>query len=131
MPLLFVYGTLAPLDEESANREGWLADAVRGRLYDLGPYPALVGHENPTADWVRGYVRTVTWEQLTGIIDSYEGVAEGLFRRVETTSRDGRVVWVYVFAQPVPPTALGPLTRWNSTKRFCLLPAPGQSQGEP
>ena len=39
--LLFAYGTLAPEGPASAVRDGWVADRVRGRLYDLGPYPAL------------------------------------------------------------------------------------------
>src|SRR4051812_6485646 len=37
--LLFAYGTLAPGGPEEAALDGWTADAVRGRLFDLGPYP--------------------------------------------------------------------------------------------
>jgi hypothetical protein len=40
--LLFAYGTLMPADPVAAARQGWRRDAVRGRLYDLGPYPALI-----------------------------------------------------------------------------------------
>ena len=39
--LLFAYGTLAPEGPVGGVRDGWVADRVRGRLYDLGPYPAL------------------------------------------------------------------------------------------
>ena len=126
MDLLFTYGTLAPENSEVAQREGWIADAIRGRLYDLGPYPALVDHDDAVADWVEGYVRPVTPEQLTGSLDSYEGVDEGLYRRVRTMTRADRQVWVYVYARPLPPSAVGPISRWNSPKRVRLLAPPAQ-----
>ena len=129
MHLLFAYGTLAPETSDPAGLEGWVADAVRGRLYDLGPYPALVDHDDQQADWVEGYVRPVSLDQLTGSLDSYEGVGEGLYRRVEATTRAGRQVWVYVYASSVPRSAIGPLSRWNSTKRVRLIPPPGKRQG--
>jgi indolepyruvate decarboxylase len=125
MPLFFAYGTLAPLDPESALREGWELDAVRGRLYDLGSYPALVDDEDGDADWVEGYIRPVTTDQLTGSLDPYEGVDEGLFRRVMVRTRAGREVWVYVYGRALPSTAIGPLSRWNSTKRVRLFTSPG------
>ena len=129
MHLLFTYGTLAPESADVAQQEGWLADAVRGRLYDLGPYPALVDHDDHDADWVEGYVRPVSLDQLTGSLDSYEGVGEGLYRRVEVTTRAGRQVWVYVYASPVPASAIGPLPRWDSSKRVRLIPPPERQQG--
>ncbi len=124
-----MYGTLAPESPEVARCEGWLADAVRGRLYDLGPYPALVDHEDPEAGWVDGYVRTVSMDQLQGSLDSYEGVGEGLYRRVTVATRAGRQVWVYVYARPVPHSAIGPLSRWNSPKRVRLLPPTENPEG--
>jgi gamma-glutamylcyclotransferase (GGCT)/AIG2-like uncharacterized protein YtfP len=124
MHLLFAYGTLAPESPESARREGWEEDAVRGRLYDLGPYPALVDHEDDLAGWVEGFVRPVAWEKLSGSLDSYEGVGDGLYRRVSVTSRGGRRVWVYVYARPIPGSAIGPFSRWNGTKRVRLLGPP-------
>lgn len=66
MHLLFAYGTLAPETSDVASLEGWMADAVRGRLYDLEAYPALVDHDDQDADWVEGYVRPVSLDQLTG-----------------------------------------------------------------
>lgn len=130
MHLLFTYGTLAPANPEAARSEGWIEDAVRGRLYDLGPYPALVDHEDPQAGWVEGFVREVAWDQLTGSLDSYEGVSEGLYRRVSVESRTGRRVWMYVYAMPLPQTAVGPIGRWNSSKRVRLLAPPASSKGE-
>jgi gamma-glutamylcyclotransferase (GGCT)/AIG2-like uncharacterized protein YtfP len=131
MALFFAYGTLAPLDPKSAAAEGWEPDAVRGRLYDLGPYPALVDHEDEAAGWVEGYVRTVTWEQLTGTLDAYEGVDEGPYRRVSTISRAGREVWLYVYAHVLPATAIGPIDRWNSTKRVRFFTHAERPKGGP
>jgi gamma-glutamylcyclotransferase (GGCT)/AIG2-like uncharacterized protein YtfP len=127
--LLFAYGTLAPESPEAAAAEGWVADAVRGRLYDLGPYPGLVDLDDASAGWIDGFARPVTGPQLSGSLDSYEGVAEGLYRRQQTTTRCGRLVWVYVYARPLPPSALGPLPRWNSNKRVRLIAPLGQEQG--
>ncbi len=111
--LLFAYGTLAPEGPHAAARDGWVADAVRGRLFDLGPYPALVGCEDPDAGWVEGYVRTVTPGELVERLDPYEGVDEGLYRRVPAITRAGRRVWVYIYERPIPREARGPLTRWE------------------
>jgi gamma-glutamylcyclotransferase (GGCT)/AIG2-like uncharacterized protein YtfP len=129
MHLLFTYGTLAPDTAEIAKSEGWIADAVRGRLYDLGAYPALVDQYDHEADWVEGYVRPVTVDQLIGSLDSYEGVGEGLYRRVEAMTRAGRQVWLYVYARPLPTSAIGPVPRWTSTKRVRIIAPPGNQQG--
>ncbi len=131
MHLLFAYGTLSPENPEVALSEGWVEDAVRGRLFDLGPYPALVDHDDPHAGWVEGYVRPVAWDQLAGSIDSYEGVGEGLYRRVSVVTRGGRQVWVYVYASPLPGSAIGPVSRWNSSKRVRLFSSPVNEKGIP
>jgi gamma-glutamylcyclotransferase (GGCT)/AIG2-like uncharacterized protein YtfP len=114
--LLFTYGTLAPEDPEGAIRDGWTPDLVRGRLFDLGPYPALVDVDDPAAGWVEGYVRLVDPEALAGPLDDYEGVAEGRYRRVAVTTHAGRRAWVYVYARPVPSAAPGPLVRWEGRR---------------
>ncbi|MGE3822552.1 MAG: gamma-glutamylcyclotransferase [Isosphaeraceae bacterium] len=113
---LFVYGTLAPASPEEARRRGASADAVRGRLFDLGPYPALVDLDDPTADWVAGHVFRVDEAALAGPLDDYEGVKRGPYRRERTTSRSGRTVWVYIFAGPLPATARGPILRWEGPR---------------
>ncbi len=110
--LLFAYGTLAPDDPASAVDGGWVADRVRGRLYDLGPYPALFDCGDAHANWVEGYVRSVGSDELTERLDPYEGVDEGLYRRVTAKTEAGRLVWVYVYSRPLPPGARGPLTCW-------------------
>lgn len=116
--LLFAYGTLAPSSPEDAARGGWLADALRGRLFDLGPYPGLLDLDDPSAGWVKGYVRRADLGELRGRLDAYEGVDEGLYRRVATTTRAGRRVWVYVYAHPLPAGARAlPEGRWRSIAR--------------
>lgn len=112
-PLLFAYGTLGPCNPVDALRGAWTADAVRGRLYDLGPYPALIDLDEPSAGWVEGHVRAVARRELEGTLDPYEGVDIGLYRRVATTTRSGRRAWVYVYARPLPDGAQGPLPRWG------------------
>jgi gamma-glutamylcyclotransferase (GGCT)/AIG2-like uncharacterized protein YtfP len=115
--ILFAYGTLVPRETERLAREGWLPDAVRGRLYDLGSYPGLVDLDDPVAGWVEGYVRPIELEELEGPLDRFEEVDQGLYRRVRTTTRDERRVWVYVYARPLPPNARGPLRRWQPRDR--------------
>jgi len=110
--LLFSYGTLAPREPEAIRLGGWEADAVRGRLFDLGPYPALVDLDDPEAGWVEGYVRPVDEAELRERLDPYEGVAAGLYRRSTATTRAGRLVWVYTYARPIPRSARGPFPRW-------------------
>jgi gamma-glutamylcyclotransferase (GGCT)/AIG2-like uncharacterized protein YtfP len=129
MPLFFAYGTLAPLDAETATANGWEADAVRGRLYDLGPYPALVDHEDQKADWVEGYVRPVTWDLVRERLDPYEGVEKGPYRRVSAMTRAGREVWLYVYDQVLPVTAIGPISHWNSSKRVRFFTPPENQPG--
>jgi gamma-glutamylcyclotransferase (GGCT)/AIG2-like uncharacterized protein YtfP len=118
--LLFVYGTLAPRDGKAAGPLGFEPDAVRGRLYDLGPYPALVDLGDPTSGWVEGFVRPVSERWLQNVLDRYEGVDENLYRRVFAVTRKGRNVWVYEYARPVPATAVGPLSRWGGRVRVAL-----------
>src|SRR3982751_6575994 len=77
--LLFAYGTLAPDGPRRAALGGWVADAVRGRLFDLGPYPALIDPDAPGAGWIEGFVRPVDPDELSGRLDPYEGVYEGLY----------------------------------------------------
>jgi gamma-glutamylcyclotransferase (GGCT)/AIG2-like uncharacterized protein YtfP len=115
--LLFTYGTLAPATDHQAEREGWQRDAVRGRLFDLGPYPALFDVDDPEADWVEGYLRVTTKGELEGDLDTYEGVEEGLFARVRVPTRSGRAAWVYVYARARPEYMRGPIGRWEGPRR--------------
>ena len=130
--LLFAYGTLAPGSPGAAARGGWVADRVRGRLFDLGPYPALVSHDDAEAGWVEGYVRPVGTDELVGWLDPYEGVGEGLYRRVAVTTEAGRRAWVYVNNLPLPTVARGPLARWEGRRRADPVdPGPGAGEQGP
>jgi gamma-glutamylcyclotransferase (GGCT)/AIG2-like uncharacterized protein YtfP len=120
---LFTYGTLTPDGPEAEALGGWSADAVRARLFDLGPSPTLVDLEDPSSGWVEGFVRPVEESELRNRLDPYEGVAEGLYRRSIVVTRSGRVAWVYVYARPLPPDARGPLVRWDGI-RGVLGPGP-------
>ena len=111
--LLFAYGTLVPAEPARRSAEGWEPDAVRGRLYDLGPYPGLLDLDDPAASWVGGFVRPVSERELIGRLDPYEGVDEGLYRRERTTTRAGRLAWVYVYDRPLPDGARGPIPYWR------------------
>ena len=115
--LLFAYGTLMPRDRESADRGLWSPDAVRGRLFDLGPFPALVDLDEPGAGWVEGWVRPVEQQELETRLDPWEEVDRGLYRRAEAMTRASRRVWVYVYNRPLPPHACGPLNRWDGCRR--------------
>ncbi len=112
--LLFAYGTLGPSEGDPGE---WSEDAIRGRLFDLGPHPLLVGWDDPSAGWVAGHVRPVDRAEMEGELDAYEGVAEDYFRRVRVEARSGRTVWVYVWPRPVPQYARGPLDRWDGPRR--------------
>ena len=122
---LFAYGTLAPDGPEAEGLGGWSADSVLGRLFDLGPYPALVDLGDPSGGWVEGFVRPVEESELLERLDPYEGVSEGLYRRAVASTRSGRVAWVYVYARPLPPDARGPLVRWEGLRG---VRPPGQAR---
>jgi indolepyruvate decarboxylase len=115
--LLFAYGTLMPRDRDSAERGGWRPDAVRGRLFDLGPYPALIDLDDPKAGWVEGFVRPVDLEELETRLDPWEEVDRGVFRRIQTVTRGSCLAWVYVYGRPLPLQARGPVDRWDGRRR--------------
>ncbi len=100
-PLLFAYGTLMPRDRESAEREGWTPDAVRGRLFDLGPYPALIDLDDPEAGWIEGFVRPVDLQELVARLDPWEEVDRGVYRRTRTVTRS-RLARLGLRLQPPP-----------------------------
>ncbi len=111
---LFVYGTL----RSGGGAAGLLRDGrrvgpgtVAGTLYDLGRYPALVlDGRGP----VEGEVWRCPADALTRL-DEYEGVAEGLFERVEVDV-EGVPCWTYVagplLASRLMPERRIPSGRW-------------------
>ena len=115
---LFVYGTLRAGHEPAAIRDvvrtlrrGGAA-RLRGRLYDLGPYPGAIA--DSAADWIHGEIVELTAASPPlAWFDAYEdcvpGAPEtGVFRRerhrVETGT--GAVeCWVYVLVREPPASA--------------------------
>jgi len=118
---LFVYGTL-----QSGQPQGALLAAcsrvpasTRGQLYALpAGYPALVPGGT---DQVFGQLVEPVDERLLGVLDHYEGVAEGLYRRVEVEVDVGlrrQVAWTYVMDHPESRGGLRlPDGRWRGVVR--------------
>ena len=109
---LFVYGTLradtghpaAGLLARRAREVGF--GLLRGRLYDLGAYPAAVRSPEPEHR-VRGLVYRLepgVRETLLAELDAYEG---GQYRREVATvvleSGEAVSAWVYLYARTPPP----------------------------
>ena len=104
--LLFVYGTLRA---GSSNDIARIAPAarhfaharIRGRLYDLGHYPALL--LDPAANWVAGELYTVPPEAWPALDALEEPVTPGrpdgeyfkLTAEVELPDGSTRSAWIY------------------------------------
>ena len=108
--MLFVYGTL----RRSSSAHSLLRDAqfvanasIKGRLLDLGEYPALV-RERRDAGKVRGELYALP-DNATGLLrelDRYEG-SEFVRRRVFVTLRNGKRkgAWTYMLRSDPPRSA--------------------------
>lgn len=101
---LFVYGTLRT-GGPAAKLLGGLGRAparARGVLYRMpAGYPAL---RPSTESWVDGELVDPPGTVRMGLVDRYEGVDEGLYRRARMVVEcRGRPVhaWVYVMDDPV------------------------------
>jgi gamma-glutamylcyclotransferase (GGCT)/AIG2-like uncharacterized protein YtfP len=105
MNLLFVYGTLLPLQPRWHHLERWLpeghtgaTDRVAGWLFDTGEgYPAAVfgGDEH-----IVGRVMWLRPEQLDAALDhldEVEGAVAGEYRRVQVITETGREAWAYEY----------------------------------
>jgi gamma-glutamylcyclotransferase (GGCT)/AIG2-like uncharacterized protein YtfP len=93
---LFAYGSLASADARPAadllaGCEQVGRASVRGTLYDLGEYPALL---LSGATEVAGVIWRCPADRLP-LLDAYEAVEDGLFRRVGVRAGD-YACWVYV-----------------------------------
>lgn len=99
---IFVYGTLRTGGAKHgmiAGGEMLRAAKLRGTLYDLGPYPAalLRGHR-----LVHGELWTCPAETVRAL-DAYEGVGNGLFRRVTARDEEGTRCWIWVAGPGLEP----------------------------
>ena len=124
--LLFVYGTL----QDPARVEALIgaitrwrtvgSGSTRGRLYDVGSYPALIraptrGTASRSGDRVPGVLLELdAGAAALKVLDRYEGVDEGVYERrrcrVTTAAGANTVAWVYVYLQPV--TGLRRIVAW-------------------
>lgn len=112
--LLFAYGQLQPgIRSPRTMRRAW-PDRVRGELFDLGPYPAAVRIGAAEGSFC-GHVIEIDASELAEL-DTFEGVGEGLYRRVRATTEAGQSVWIYQYARPLPADARGPVERWPSAE---------------
>jgi gamma-glutamylcyclotransferase (GGCT)/AIG2-like uncharacterized protein YtfP len=120
MSALFVYGTLMT----GGAREGLLKGlrrepaTVRGVLYDLpAGYPALAVGEGI----VHGEVVHDVDDARLSVLDRYEGVGEGLYRRERVVVQAGAVSLAadtYVMDDPVARGGkLVPTGRWRALRR--------------
>lgn len=119
---LFVYGTLRRDAGHSAHallarrsREVGYG-RLRGRLYDLGPYPAVVRSPEPEHR-VRGLVyrfEPELGELLFAELDRYEGAE---FRRelasVMLDTGESVLAWVYLYGRTPPPGRWLPSGDWS------------------
>ena len=112
---LFVYGQLQPgIRAPRTMHRSW-PDRVRGKLFCLGQYPAAV-QLGQGSSWIRGHVLEIDEQELTSDLDPYEGIDEGLYRRIRTVTEKGTQVWIYEYASPLPRHATGPMEQWPAEK---------------
>jgi gamma-glutamylcyclotransferase (GGCT)/AIG2-like uncharacterized protein YtfP len=107
---LFAYGLLQPgLQPPKSVRRCW-KDWVRGRLYDLGPFPGAMVFDSAEESF-EGWVLDIDEAELP-VLDEFEDVTgERRYRRVRTRTLGGVDVWIYDYIGPVPANAR-PLARW-------------------
>jgi gamma-glutamylcyclotransferase (GGCT)/AIG2-like uncharacterized protein YtfP len=109
--LLFIYGTLHPdrAPREIAATVRTLQPlgpaTIRGKLYDLGPYPGVV-LDHPDPGEVPGHLFAVPNPETLALLDAYEDYhpanpEASLFLRVQTTATlpTGATTptWVYIY----------------------------------
>ena len=115
---VFVYGTLRSAAAGAGGRgllrggERVGEGVVRGTLYDLGDYPALL---LGGGDTVRGEIWRFPTDRLP-LLDRYEATEAGLFRRIAVEVA-GIPCWVYVagprLGPRLTPEARVPGTEWR------------------
>ena len=109
--LLFAYGQLQPGQRAPRSLTRSWPDRVLGQLFDLGRYPAAV-RVGAAESWFCGHVLEIAEIELVRELDEFEGVHQGLYRRIRTATESGFEAWIYEYTWPLPPTARGPIERW-------------------
>ena len=111
---IFVYGTLRR-DCTTGAHQTYLANAeficnakVRGRLYRVSYYPALVLDDS--ADWVLGEVYLLPSANLLQLLDIYEECTypsqpeqEYQRKKVDVVTQAGKLIsaWIYSYQHPI------------------------------
>ena len=118
---LFVYGTLMEAEAQAGLLAGMrrVPARVQGRLFRMpAGYPALV--LGPEA-WVHGELVDLTEPRRLPILDTYEGVEEGLYERVQVPVWIGlRTLdaWTWVMTDPEGQGGIAlPSGRWRGRRR--------------
>jgi gamma-glutamylcyclotransferase (GGCT)/AIG2-like uncharacterized protein YtfP len=125
---LFIYGTLLPdlvrppLDALVAKLTPIGAATVKGRLYDLGPYPGIVLDE--TAPQVRGELLALPEDPaILASLDDYEGSCHYCRVKCRAMAANGEVAtcWVYechADLSQADAIAHGDYRRWHTEKQM-------------
>jgi gamma-glutamylcyclotransferase (GGCT)/AIG2-like uncharacterized protein YtfP len=122
--LLFVYGTLLPGAESWEVLEPLVdgpgtPDSVRGELFDTGlGYPTAIIDEQSTSI-VHGRTLHITAPRSVdalAVLDEFEDVADGLYRRVMVTTISGSSAWVYTDGGVLTLTLI-PSGNWMGRRR--------------
>jgi gamma-glutamylcyclotransferase (GGCT)/AIG2-like uncharacterized protein YtfP len=108
---LFVYGTLRnefsnPMAQFLQENATYLCDGnIKGQLYDVGTYPALIYNDN-TDVFIKGQIFEMNdIEQIFDVLDPYEGIDDELYIRqiipIKLENQSFLPCWVYLFNRPV------------------------------
>ena len=122
---LFVYGSLLlgqRADGYLGGLERWPA-RVQGTLYRLpAGYPALVVNRSvvPGASWVQGELVALDHARRLTVLDLYEGVERGLFKRELHQVQSGQRsvhAWVYTMSEGAVRATGGTVLRGGDWRR--------------
>ena len=111
--LLFVYGLLKPGFSPPRSVSAQWQGRVRGRLYDLGAFPAALALGADGEPWLDGVVLELDADELPEL-DHFEDVESGEFRRLVVTTEQGDIAWAYEYGRAVPDDA-PQITAWRSS----------------
>lgn len=139
---LFVYGTLRKDERADLTKHHGLfcvsplgLDAVNGKLYHIGAFPGFKplssSNEdfNPKLPFVVGEVFLVLDVSIGAILDAYEGYnadnpSKGHYDRQQFLTREGRLVWVYVYNPMVSDDQLIETGDWKNPRLLSTMRVP-------
>jgi gamma-glutamylcyclotransferase (GGCT)/AIG2-like uncharacterized protein YtfP len=108
---LFVYGLLQPGFQPPKVVHRAEPATVKGRLFDLGPFPGAVDIGRGEGVF-HGWLLEIDASELADLDMFEDDQGSGQFRRMRTTTQAGQEVWIYEYFGELPE---GPaLERWPS-----------------